>query len=123
LASFLFAGEIKLYDNYEKAFEVAKQTKKDLMLLITDENCFFCVKMRDDVFKNATVIEYVNRYFVVADVNIYKRNYPYEKFKAVGPPTIFFIDKNEKIIGKRVSGFRYVEELIKEIEKVKGVRQ
>ena len=70
------------------------------MLLISTKSCPWCRKLEAQTLKKEYVNEYIQKNYIPLSVINDKGDYPKEIFKAPAVPTIYFIDSDEKEIGK-----------------------
>jgi thioredoxin-related protein len=103
LCSFLVANQLNFETNYLNALKKAKQQNKKVMMIYSAKWCPECEYMKDVVFKEDKVFDYIQKYFIVLSLDIDKDKLP-EGFNYVGIPTFFFIDKNAKEIDRIVGG-------------------
>ena len=81
--------------NYQKALLEAKESSKIVMLKLTSEDCHFCKKMDTEVLNNKEVISFLDKNFVLLDIDVKKEKLPTDlNYKVT--PTFFFLTKDEK---------------------------
>ena len=96
LNSLLFA-DLNWAEDYDSALSQAQKEHKKVIVMFTISGCHVCKMMRDDVYSDAEVIAYVEKYFVPVDLNLdFDDKEGYEVF---GTPTFYFLDFNAKQIG------------------------
>ncbi len=83
--------DFKYETSYYQALKKAKQQHKILLVMIAKKGCPACAYMKDIVFERPQILDYLNRHYVVAILDIYKRNYP-KQFISHRAPTFFFLD-------------------------------
>jgi thioredoxin-related protein len=85
--------------SYEKAIAKVKKSNKLVMLKLTSEDCHFCKKMDREVLEDKEIALFLDKNFILVEIDIKKERLPLAlEYKVT--PTFFFIDKNEKIIYK-----------------------
>jgi len=99
----LFANELQYEHNFNKALQKAEKQNKEVMMMYSATWCPECNYMKEVVFKNKKVSEYIQEHFVVLTLDIQKDKLP-EGFNFIGIPTFFFIDKNAKEKDKIIGG-------------------
>jgi len=65
--------------------------------------CPECNYMKDVVFKDKKVADYIQKHFIVLTLDIQKDKLP-KGFEYIGIPTFFFIDKNAQETNKIIGG-------------------
>lgn len=106
-------ADVKWID-YEKAFKIAKEKGKLIMLYIYSPECHYCKEMEATTFKNEEVQKTVNEYFVPVKIRKcseigleVRREYGY-----LGTPTFHFVKPNGKKI-KSIFGAWKKEDFMK----------
>ena len=89
----LFANELQYEHNLDKAIAKADKQHKEVMMMYSAVWCPECNYMKDVVFKDAEVLEYIQKHYVVLALDIQKDTLP-KGFDYIGIPTFFFLDKN-----------------------------
>jgi len=82
---------------YQKALSLIKKSDRLMMLKLTSENCHFCKKMDREVLVDKEVKYFLNKNFILLNINVKKEKLPLPLDYTV-TPTFFFIDKHENII-------------------------
>lgn len=108
----LFAKNLLWYHSYEKAFEKSIEMKKPLMLFITMKGCHACDKMKEDVFTDKEVRDFLEKHFVLLELDLKKNKIP-KKFTSYMTPTYEFIDANGDRIVDTVYGSKSKERFLK----------
>jgi len=99
----LLANEIHYEHNFDKALQKAKSQNREVMMIYTAVWCPECNYMKDVVFKNREVYNYLEKYFIVLSLDVQKDKLP-DGFEYMGIPTFFFIDKDAKEQAKIIGG-------------------
>ena len=99
----LFAHELQYEHDFHKALQKATQQNKEVMMMYSAVWCPECHYMKDVVFKEKKVTDFIQKHFVVLTLDIQKDKLP-KGFEYVGIPTFFFIDKNAKQRDKIIGG-------------------
>jgi len=84
---------------YQKALSLVEKCDKLMMIKLTSEDCHFCKKMDSEVLKDSEVKSFLNKNFVLLNIDVRKEKLPLPLNYSV-TPTFFFIDKHENIIYK-----------------------
>lgn len=102
LVSSVFA-EIKWAASYDAALIQATKEKKNVMVMLSRENCPACEYMDDIVFEEKAVAAEVNKNFVPVHLDIHKDFLP-DGLGYIGTPTFHFLDAKGKKIGRYDGG-------------------
>lgn len=102
LVSSVFA-EIKWATSYDAALIQATKEKKNVMVMLSRENCPACEYMDDIVFEEKAVATEVNKNFVPVHLDIHKDFLP-DGLGYIGTPTFHFLDAKGKKIGRYDGG-------------------
>lgn len=92
-------AELKWAPSYESAFAQAKKEKKEVMVMLSKEDCPACEYMNDVVFEEKTVVDEVHKRFVPVHLDVYNDAVP-ETLGFIGTPTFYFLDAKAKKIGR-----------------------
>ena len=103
LSIVLFAGEIQFEHDLTKALQKAKSQHKEVMMMYSATYCPECNYMKEIVFKNKKVADYIQKHFIVLGLDIQKDKLP-EGFDFMGIPTFFFLDENATEKNRIVGG-------------------
>ncbi len=96
LTSSLFA-DLNWAEDYETGLAQAKKENKKIILMFTLSACQVCKNMKDEVYTQKEVQDYVAKYFVPIELNLDFDDK--EGFQVFGTPTFYFLDSNGKQIG------------------------
>ncbi len=100
----LSAVELHKAESYEEAQQLAKKEHKHIMVLITQDNCRWCQKMKKTTYKDPKVIERINRSYIFVEVHRYNDEYP-KKLTVFGVPTTYFLYNDGTKIMQGVGGY------------------
>lgn len=119
-----FALSIKDYSSFndlEKSFLQAQEEGKAVLILITDDGCVYCDKLKKEVFSQTDAADIIKKYFIVAEIHAEDNLFLYlnidtgmvdplgekvsylEFFGIIGGsgvPTTVFFDKTLAYVGK-----------------------
>ena len=100
----LFAAEINWKRDYAQSVEMAEKAHKPIVMLLTSPYCKWCRYLDNTTFKDANVINGLNKDFIslYIDVNV-NNNYPRE-FYTPTTPTIWFLDSHGMPMFQAVRG-------------------
>ena len=99
----LIASELKIEHDFSAAIQKAKNQDKKIMMLYSAAWCPECEYMKEVVLKDKEVANYIQKRYIVLLLDIQKDKLP-KKYKYIGIPTFFFIDKNGKEKNKIIGG-------------------
>jgi thiol-disulfide isomerase/thioredoxin len=101
LLSILFTFSFLSASSYETALAEAKAKKKNLMVMITTDNCGWCKKMKRDVLVLEDIKQELSKNHIFVELNKRRDSYP-EKLYPRFVPTFYTISAtDEKIINER----------------------
>jgi len=92
-------AELKWAPSYDAALAQAKKEKKNVMVMLSKENCPACEYMTDVVFEEKMVISEVAKSYVPVHIDIHNDFIP-EGLGYIGTPTFHFLDASGKKIGR-----------------------
>ncbi len=119
LSSALFA-DLNWAEDYETGLAQAKKENKKVMLMFTLSACQVCEKMKEEVYTQKKVMDYVEKYFVPIELNLDLDDK--EGFEVFGTPTFYFLDSNGKQIGDVKIGGSTVEGFMKKLKAVQAAK-
>ena len=123
----LSAAEVKWQNDMASASEAAKKEKKPIIMLFTGSDwCPPCMKMERTTWKDAKVVEYVNKNYIPLLVDLPRgKQLPAEqvqknqalsaKYKLRYVPTIVVTDADGKELGR--TGFNTPDSFLKFLKK------
>ena len=103
LSILLIANEIQFEHDFNKALQKAKNQNKEVMMMYSATWCPECDYMKEVVFKDKEVSQYIQKHFIVLSLDVQKDKL-LDGFNFVGIPTFIFIDKNAKEKNRIVGG-------------------
>ncbi len=118
LLATLFAQEIPWLNNYEAAKTQAAAEKKIIMVMFSQPACPTCIYMKENTFKDETVIDYLRFHFVSVELDIYKDKIP--GFRPIGTPTFFFLDAKGKKIARPIFGGAKPKDFLEHLQTVRN---
>ena len=120
LATSLFA-DLNWADDYESGLEQAKKENKIVMLMFTLTNCHVCETMKETVYTQQKVMDYVEKYFVPIELNLDIDDK--EGYAVYGTPTFYFLTSDGKQIGDMKVGGSTVDGFMKKLKAVKATQK
>lgn len=108
------ADGIHWFHDLDAAIAEAKQTGKPLMTYFTFNTCYWCHKLEDDTFSDASVIAR-SRDFVWVKINRDVTPEPCQRFNVSAYPTLMVVgDEQEKVY--RFSGYKLPDAFLPELD-------
>ena len=99
----LIASDLQFEHDFNTALQKAKNQKKEVMMMYSAPWCPECNYMKEVVFKNKEVSEYIQKHFIVLSLDVQKDTLP-DGFNFPGIPAFFFLDENAKEENKIIGG-------------------
>ncbi|HHD77235.1 MAG TPA: thioredoxin family protein [Campylobacteraceae bacterium] len=99
IVTFLYAGALDWEHNYEKALQIAQSKSKPLLMMYHARWCPECAYMKEVIFKDPKLSEYMQSHYILVDMNLSKEKPP-KGFSYKGVPTFFIISPEGKLTGK-----------------------
>ncbi len=119
LTSSLFA-DLNWAEDYETGLAQAKKENKKIIIMFTLSTCQVCKQMKDKVYTQKKVMDYVEKYFVPIELNLDFDDK--EGYKVYGTPTFYFLDSNGKQIGDVKVGGSTVDGFMKKLKQVQAAK-
>ncbi|MFY9142771.1 thioredoxin family protein [Sulfuricurvum sp.] len=98
MASCAFA-ELNWAPSYDAALAKAKKEKKNVMVMLSKEDCPACEYMTDVVFEEKMIVSEVEKSFVPVHIDIHNDFIP-DGLGYIGTPTFHFLNASGKKIGR-----------------------
>ncbi|ADR33082.1 hypothetical protein Sulku_0415 [Sulfuricurvum kujiense DSM 16994] len=116
----LSAHSIHNDDQFKAAVASMGADNKLVLMIYTTDDCPECAYMKQKVFHDKGVEDYMNRHFVVIEKNVHKNKLP-DGYDFFGIPTMFFIDKagNRK---ETVVGSKRAQPFLAELHRIRGMK-
>ncbi len=106
-----FAEDMDYSLDYDKALELAKKEKKELMLVMVANFCPWCIKLEKKVLKKEDINTKVHKKYIPVILNREEGKYP-DIFKTEMIPTVYFVDHNSAKIRTKVVGYNNKQDLV-----------
>lgn len=116
LSSSLFA-EMDWAPSYAQGLAQAKKEQKPVMLMFSTKTCKMCNYMKNTVYENEEVGEYIKNFFIPIEIDIQSHpdKYGYQVF---GTPTYYFLSSEGKQIGRMMVGGASPEGFLQKLKEV-----
>ena len=107
-------------NDYDDALELAQKVHKPMLLFMSQEHCGSCKFMKEEVFTDTKLIDYINAHFIPVILDISDMMIP-DELEVEVTPVFHFLDENgkklrESLIGGKTAPF-FLPMLKKVIEK------
>lgn len=99
------------WQSYDKGLAMAKAQNKKIFLYFHADWCHYCKKMKKTTFKNADLINYLNKHFISIMVNVDKEKKIARFYRVRGLPTLWFL-KDDSTKLSRIPGFVQAHTLV-----------
>jgi len=113
-------GNLSWHSNVEEAFILAKKENKDVIIMVGEDSCRWCVKMKKKTLTDTRVQEQMKKYVLVSIKRSDKEAVKFVPKFDGNIPSFFFIDKNKELM-ESVVGYFNADDFtgyIKEIEEL-----
>lgn len=100
----LLASEVSWFHSYSQAAQVAKQNQKPMLVFMNKPGCGSCQYMKENVFTNQSIIEYLNAHYVSISLDINTNDAPQKLQVKVTPVFHFLTSSGEKSIETLIGG-------------------
>ena len=112
----LFALDIEVYTDYNRALNEAKYSKKVLLIYLYQEGCSTCTYMDQEVFTDKKVETYINNYYTVLHVKSYTVSLP-KRFYADMSPVFHFVNPEDGSMIESIIGGRNPNAFLSKLQK------
>ena len=103
--------------SFEEAKAQAKEENKNVLIMLSRENCDACWYMENIVFEDEKMNTLMKANFVPVYIDVNVEDVP-ERFMYIGTPTFYFTDANGTKIGHRINGAKNVKDFTKIVNKI-----
>jgi len=117
LSMTLAAAQIQWYGDYAKAYAQAHESHKPLMLFLTREGCKSCAYMREHVFTDKAVQDYVSAHYIAAELPNGDSSVP-APYRIKVAPVFTFIDTGEDEIVEQIIGGKKAAAFLELLESI-----
>ena len=98
-------GNLSWHSNVEEAFILAKKENKDVIIMVGEDSCRWCVKMKKKTLTDTRVQEQMKKYVLVSIKRSDKEAVKFVPKFDGNIPSFFFIDKNKELMESVVGYF------------------
>lgn len=71
-----YASEVSWFNSYNKGAEAAKSENKPMLVFMNKPGCGSCAYMKENVFTDKTVIDYLNENYISVSLDIHTNDAP-----------------------------------------------
>ncbi|WP_201352740.1 thioredoxin family protein [Hydrogenimonas urashimensis] len=101
--SSLFAADFEWAKSYENAKQIAAKENKLVFVMFSQETCRMCNYMKEKVFEDEDLANFIALHFVPVDIDINKEKIP-EGFRVMGTPTFYIVKPDGEHVGRAIIG-------------------
>lgn len=112
-------AEIPWANSFDEAVRLSKSENKPIMLMFSSKTCPMCNYMKDVVYEDERVIEYVEHFFIPVEIDVHEHPNKYG-YKVFGTPTYYFIDPDGKEMGRPLIGGAKAPAFLDTLKAVRG---
>ena len=87
------------FHSYEEALKLQKVNHKIIMIDFMRSDCHYCIKMQEEVFNDKKMTKWLEKRFILAQVNLDFDDSPLG-IKVHFTPSFFFVNAEQKIVKK-----------------------
>jgi thioredoxin-related protein len=87
------------FHSYEEALALQKKNHKIIMIDVMRSDCHYCIKMEEEVFNNKEMYQWLQKRFILAQLNLDFDDVP-KRFQVPFTPSFFFVNEKGKIVKK-----------------------
>ena len=111
-------GNLAWHSNIKEAFNIAKEQGKDVIVMVGEDSCRWCVKMKKRTLTDARVQEQMKRYVLVSIKRSDKEAVKYVPEFDGNIPSFFCMNNKQELLDAIVGYFKEDDflEYIKEID-------
>ena len=127
LLTTLSAELLNKADSFAHAQEKAQAENKRIIVLITQDDCRYCKRMKKTTFKDPKTIKRINEKYIFVEVDRYFDEYP-EDLTVYGVPTTYFLYNDGTHIMRGAGGYwnsedfaSFMDDADKKVEKKNGL--
>ena len=100
----VYASEVNWFHSYPEAIKQAKAENKPLLLFMNKPGCGSCAYMKENVFSDEKIIDYMNKNYIGLSLDIHTNDAPKE-FQVQVTPVFHYINyKGDKLRETLVGG-------------------
>lgn len=114
----LFANDLDWSKSFFNAKKEALTENKMIFVMFTQEDCPACDYMKDVVFENEELAEYMQTNFILVEVNMHDKK-ELSHLKVYGTPTTYIFTKEAKQIGRQIVGSASAKIFLKTLKNYK----
>ena len=101
----LLSADIRWAEDLDDALEIAQKEDKIVMMMFSMRGCRACRFMERKVYAEPKVTKAFNKDFIGVHIDV-KEDFVPKGYDYFATPTLFFIDKDKKLLDKQVGGLR-----------------
>jgi thiol:disulfide interchange protein DsbD len=114
IVTILYSGALTWSHNFEKSLEQAQTSHKPILMMYHAEWCPECGYMKEVIFKDPHLSEYMKKHFQLLSFDVSKDKLP-KGYHYKGVPTFFIISGDKKLLGT-IEGASSAEAFLKKLK-------
>ncbi len=99
-------AKLPWHHNLKHAFTLAKKEKKFVLIYIHQQNCYYCNKLEDEVFRDKETQKVLKKHYILVKLNIDQAIQYFPNTAAV--PAIYIYSPNKKPLATQL-GYQNIE--------------
>jgi thioredoxin-related protein len=104
LSSVDFAKKYSYYTDYNEAIKIAKELKRNIVMVLVSDYCPWCDKLKDEVLSLEYTNDILHKNYIPLMLNNIHDQYP-SRFDSYVAPTIHFVSYKDETIIETILGF------------------
>lgn len=105
----LYAADVSWQTSYAKAAKMAGSMNKPMLVFMNKQGCGSCAYMKENVFTDPAVVEYLNTHFIAVSLDIHTNDAP-KALQVTVTPVFHFLNADgsqsqETLVGGKTAPF------------------
>ncbi len=105
----LYASEVSWFTSYVEGSQAAKEQQKPMLVFMNKPGCGSCAYMKENVFTDPSVIEYLNNNYISISLDIHTNDAP-KDLQVKVTPVFYFLNADgseaqERLLGGKTAPF------------------
>lgn len=111
------SNDLNITDNVTQALKDAKLQNKLVMLVFSQDNCYYCDLFKDEVLANSDVQKQLNEKYIVVEADINKQAFLASQYHVYGTPSTVILDSNGDEL-YRIQGYVSVNQFLDDLREI-----
>ncbi|WP_353662739.1 DUF255 domain-containing protein [Hydrogenimonas sp. SS33] len=113
--SAVIATDFDWAPNLKSAEKEAAKENKLVFLMFSQKTCRICNYMKEKVFEDESVVNFITLHFVPVEIDINEAKVP-EGFRVIGTPTFYILKPDGEPVGRPIVGGAKAPAFLKKLE-------